>query len=319
MTPFDKLSALSAVFVFSVSAVWANDIPGPPCLPNESRAGTVFERSQQQNTSFIVHLTDADGHPIGPAAGIALPGTNIPGGGTVASLNVNQPGTPNNVNQPGACDAWNETILPNRGNGNGGNGVGGTGTGQPGSGLGGVGGTPTTPWSSLQIENYIFDPNQNVWRMYNIWTSVNQSIPNGSVLLLPDLYAADGSGLINQELYGLVNLDVLLGSAVCALNICQSPFSLGQTFTVAGGQVAGLPGMFFSTNPWTFTPAGGFVAPGGNYSGSAQVVTQHELPSVPEPGTLGLFGIGVLGLFGLKATLRTKWRSFRGRSTIRLR
>jgi hypothetical protein len=213
-------------------------------------------------------------------------------------LNVNQPGTPNNVNQPGACDAWNETIKAKPGNGNGGAGpgvgVGGSGTGQPGSGVGGVGGTPTTPQSSLQLESYRFNPVNNIWVLYNIWTNVNLSLPAGSFLVIPDLYATDAAGnLINQELYGLVNLDVYLNNVSCNLNQCQEPFSLNDTFDIVNGQAAGLPGMFFSTNPWTFTPAGGFVDP-GDYTGSALVDSEHLVPSVPEPNSLILLGLGLL-------------------------
>ena len=92
MTSFTKISALSAVFVFSVSvsAVWANDIPGPPCLPGETRSGWVFERSQVPNTNFVVHLTDSAGGPVGPAAGIPLAGTNVPGDGSQAALPGNR-------------------------------------------------------------------------------------------------------------------------------------------------------------------------------------------------------------------------------------
>jgi hypothetical protein len=295
-----RVFAFSAIFIFSASAASANVLTGPPCQPGETRSGWVYEASKVPNTNFIVHLTDSGGGPVGPAGGIPLQGMNVPGDGSVARLPVNQPGVPGNVNQPGACDAWNETILPNPGNGNGGNGpgvgVGGSGTGKPGSGVGGNGGTPTTPQSSLQIESYLYDRARNAWVMYNIFTTVDLSLPNGDVLLIPDLYATDSNGdLINQELYGLVNLAAYLENVTCTLNVCKENFNLGDTFTVVAGEVAGLPGMYFSTNPWTFTPAGGWVDP-GDYSGTVIAITDHGVPSVPESSTWAMMLAGFAGL-----------------------
>lgn len=299
MTKAACVLAFAAALTISASAS-ANVLPGPPCAPGETRSGWVYEASRVPNTNFIVHLTDSGGGPVGPAAGIPLAGMNVPGDGSVARLPVNQPGVPGNVNQPGACDAWNETILPNPGNGNGGAGpgvgVGGSGTGKPGSGVGGNGGTPTTPQSSLQIEAYLFDPVKGIWILYNIWAIVSLNIPLGDILLLPDLYATDVNGdLINQELYGLVNLDVYLDNVTCALGICKENFNLGDVFTVVNGEIAGLPGMFFSHNPWTFTPGGGFVDP-GDYSGTVIAITDHGVPSAAEPSTWAMLLAGFGGL-----------------------
>jgi hypothetical protein len=134
--------------------------------------------------------------------------------------------------------------------------------------------------------------------MYNIWTTVDLSLPNGDLLVIPDLYASDSGGLINEELYGLVNLSVYLNSVVCNGTICEVPFTQGETFNIVNGQTALLPGMMFSTDPWTFTPAGGFMDPGA-YNGQATQVTQHDLPSMPEPGSSWLLGAGFAAIFGL--------------------
>lgn len=300
MSSLARVFAFSALLAISASAASASVVFGPPCGANETRSGWVYEASKVPNTNFIVHLTTGTGKPVGPAAGIMLQGMNVPGDGSVARLPVNQPGVPGNVQQPGACDAWNETILPNPGNGNGGNGpgvgVGGSGTGQPGSGVGGNGGTPATPQSSLQIELYLYDPATNEWVMYNIFTTVDLTLPNGDTLLIPDLYATDSAGdLINMELYGLVDLGVYLENVTCTLGICKENFNLGDTFTVVDGEVAGLPGMYFSFNPWTFTPEGGWVDP-GDYSGTVIAITQHGVPSIPEPSTWAMMAAGFAGL-----------------------
>jgi hypothetical protein len=308
MASLAKTLAISALVTFSVSTAWAGG-GGPPCQPGEQRSGFVREASPQQNTSFIVHLTLANGDPTGPAGGIPLPGHNVAGDGSVASLSVNQPGVPGNVNVPGACDVWNETILNQPGNGNGGAGpgvgVGGSGTGVPGSGVGGDGGTPSTPQSSEQIEAFLLDPTTQKYILYNVFTAVNLNVPLGDMLVIPDLYAADSTGaLINQELYGLVDLFTYMANATCSNGICEEPFTPGEAFTAVGGAVSGLPGLFFSNNPWTFTPDNGFVDP-GDYSGEVIAVTQHVFPSVPEPATWLMFLLGLAGS-GLATSLRRK-------------
>jgi hypothetical protein len=236
-------------------------------------------------------MTLPNGKPAGNP--IMLPGHNVPGDGSVASQSINQPGVPGNVNVPGACDVWNETILNQPGNGNGGA---GPGMGVGGSGVGGDGPTPTTPQSSLQIEAFLLDPASQKYILYNVFTAVNLNVPNGDTLVIPDLYAADQTGaLINQELYGLVDLFTYMANATCSGGVCEEPFTPGQTFVAVNGDVAGLPGIFLSNNPWTFTPDDGFVDP-GNYSGQVIALTQHIFPSVPEPATWAMMLIGFTAL-----------------------
>jgi hypothetical protein len=287
MTSLSKMAVLSTLCALPLSA---SDQHGPPCTgPNDTRSGIIMEHSAQQNTDFTVFISNSTGAVI---ATIPLLGMNVAGDGSVAQQPVNMPGMPGNVNVPGGCDAWNQTGLPNPGNGNG-----GAGPGVPvgGSGPSGTGPAPSTPTSSLQIESYGLV--NGVWMMYSPFTEVDLSIQTGDVLMIPDLYATDSNGnLINEELYGLVNVDTYLPGTTCTLSICEVPYTLGETFNIVNGAVAGLPGMLFSTSPWVFSSTTGFTDPGGNYTGSAEVISEHGLESIPEPSAAVLLGTGLLAM-----------------------
>jgi hypothetical protein len=225
----------------------------------------VTEHSREPNTTFIIHLTDFDYQDI---AGADIHPPSIPdghGGTTINPVTV--------AAMPGLCDARNTTIKP------------------PAGGGGGAGG----PMSDLSIESYVIDPKTGKTVLHNIWGTINAQLGNFRTVAIPDLYALDANGdLINgNTLYSLVNLDVYIGA--------MPTFTEGQVFTVVNGQVAGLPGMFFSTTPFTFDPMTGFSDP--PYSGQAVAETQHDFDSVPEPAAWALL---VLGLSVVGAALRRR-------------
>jgi PEP-CTERM motif len=169
-----------------------------------------------------------------------------------------------------ACDAWNETVIPKQPNGGGGGGG----------------------KSSLRIERVQFDPGLGIYQLFSVF---DPTAPFEYVWI-PDLYAADANGLIdpNGILYSLVDLTQYVPTML--------PFSLGQQFNVVNGVVAGLSGMKFATGDFTFDPATGFTG-GTPYTGIAVAETAHVFPSVPEPETLTLLGIGA-ALIAVKRSFR---------------
>jgi hypothetical protein len=98
-----------------------------------------------------------------------------------------------------------------------------------------------------------------------------------------------------DTLYSLVDLQQFL--------LAPPSFSMSDHFAIVNGTVAGLPGMWFSTTPFTFSPGGGFTPSSmallstGGFSGDGVVDAIHTLSSSPEPGTwaLMLAGFGAVG------------------------
>jgi hypothetical protein len=219
-------------------------------MPGESRAAHITEFSRRPNANFIVHLTDWQGLATG--APIPLPGVNIGGDGSTASLDIPV--------AAGACDAWNETVIPAQPNGG-----------------GGPGGK-----SSLRIERVQFNAILGQFQLFSVY---DFTVPF-QFIFIPDLYAADVNGNIdpNGILFSLVDLTQYVTA--------PPVFTLGQQFNVVGGLVAGLPGMRFATGDFTFNPATGFTG-GTPYNGIAVAETEHVLPSVPEPTTIALISTGL--------------------------
>lgn len=257
---------------------FANVLPGPPCRIGESREGDVYEYSKFQNANFVVHLTDWAGNNLGP--GIPLQGINVPGNGSVAKLHVPK--------AAGACDAWNETILPP------------PGPGGPPPGPGGPGNPPGGK-ASLRIESLILNPNINEWEMYNIFDTVQFYSGLGNPFEIPDLYAdTNGDGAIDDGdvLYGWVNLWQYIPTA--------PKFSLGDEFTLTNGQITAIngvstngpvPGIWFGTTDFCYDPtaANGFDCD-PPYSGTTYAYTNHSLTATPEPLAITLFGVGCVGI-----------------------
>jgi hypothetical protein len=258
------LTLATGVFVFSGMGLGLAQAGitdgGPPCENGGARAGFVVEHSSVPGAQFIIHTTDFGYNNI-PGGDINPIGVPDGHGGTTT--------IPEYVDVPGVCDVRNETIFPN---------------GIPGGG--GGGGIGAGASADLSIESYVVDPTTGKYVLLNIFNAIALNVPSG-VLAIPDLYAVDSNGnlIANTELYSLVNL----------LDYEASPpsFTFGENLTVVNGVVAGLPGMYFSTDPFTFDPNTGFSDP--PYSGNAIVYTDHTL-TTPEPSTWAMMLIGFAGL-----------------------
>ena len=146
--------------------------------------------------------------------------------------------------------------------------------------------------ADVMIEAVAFDPNTGSLFINNIFSVIAEHVGLNASIFVPDMFAdTNGNGTIGQGdvLYSVVDLYKYLGSA--------SPFSVGQTFNIVDGVASGLPGMMFSTTPFTFDPSIGFVG-GTLFNGVGQADTLHDMQALPTPSTLALLGASVLGLIG---------------------
>lgn len=137
--------------------------------------------------------------------------------------------------------------------------------------------------SDLQIESLVKDSSTGQVLLESIFGRLSEEV-GMSIVPIPDLYASSG-----QTLYSLVDLHQYLQAV--------PSFTFGEQFTITNGQSDALPGMLFSTTPFTYDPSSptGFDDP--PYSGDATADSMHAIQSTPEPSTITLLGLGTLGLF----------------------
>ena len=153
--------------------------------------------------------------------------------------------------------------------------------------------------ADLSIESFSFDPITSQFVMENIFKTIADKEGYGVEVPIPDLFAdTNGDGMLGagDDLYSLVNLSVYLESI--------PTFSMGDSFTVVDGAVSGLPGMMFSTTPFTFDPSTGFA--GTPYSGPAVVEAIHLPSAISEPPAIGLLGSSLFGVIGYRIARRRR-------------
>jgi len=141
--------------------------------------------------------------------------------------------------------------------------------------------------SDLSIESVLFDPESGTYELVNVFGTLADRQITYEVRI-PDLFGdTDNNGILGEGdvLYSLVDLNIYLNSI--------PSFSLGNSFTIANGTTSALPGMSFSTTPFDFDPGTGFS--GTPYSGTAVAEGEHGVTVIPEPNTVALLGIGLLG------------------------
>jgi hypothetical protein len=157
--------------------------------------------------------------------------------------------------------------------------------------------------SNLSIEAVVPDPTTGGFGIANIFGVLASKVGLETAVPIPDLFAdTNGDGVLGTDdiLYSVVDLNVYLLSI--------PTFTLGQAFDIVAGLVAELPGMQFSSTPFSFDPAtGAFNGTPVTIPGFADAL--HDPEAVPEPSTWSLLAAG----FTLLAFLG--WRDVRARSS----
>jgi hypothetical protein len=152
--------------------------------------------------------------------------------------------------------------------------------------------------SDLSIEAVVFDAATGKFETANIFDTLANQVGLNKVVSIPDLYAdTDGNGVLETGdiLYSVVDLNTYLSSI--------PSFSLGQTFNIVDGTVAGLPGMQFSSTPFSFDQGTG-DSTGTPVTLLGIAEAQHDPEAaIPEPSTWSLLALG----FSVLALLRTRF------------
>jgi hypothetical protein len=141
--------------------------------------------------------------------------------------------------------------------------------------------------AQIDIESTSQDPASGEYQLDNIFgvLAANRGFETVSIPLLFGDTNADGElGGSGDLLYNLVDLRLYLGAPPI--------FNSGDIFTISNGTASALPGMLFSTSPFTFNSLTGFS--GTPYSGTAYVGGELSAAAVPELGTLALVGTFML-------------------------
>lgn len=266
--PSGVLSALLCSLLWTQPS-GAGSNSGPPCRPGEVRGGTVYEYSPHLGVDFTVQLTDSAGLPLG--APIRLIGQPAPIGGTQASLRVS---TSSN-----ACDAINTTVRRLT--------------------AGGGGGGDEFATAVLWLETIYYDLDKKEYYLGDIFETIYTIFGPGVRVRIPDLYAdTNGDGHIGDDdiLYSLVDLAEYL--------IDVPTFDFGNTYVITDGKTVGLPGMYFSTTDFVFSPTSDMGFDYTPYTGTGEVMTDHALEA-PAPASFALL-VGGLALLGAARNARKR-------------
>lgn len=166
--------------------------------------------------------------------------------------------------------------------------------------------------SDLDLESLVVDPVTNQVLFEGLFARIAIELGTSVEVQIPDLYAdTDGNGQLGPGdlLYSLVDLHQYLQDV--------PTFSLGDSFSIVNGQVDALPGMLFSTSPFTYDPSSAIGFRFTPYDGDGLAESLHGLQAVPEPPYMFYFGVGVVALLGGRRTFRhrgpdrLRWRRLR--------
>jgi hypothetical protein len=146
--------------------------------------------------------------------------------------------------------------------------------------------------SQLYIESVFFDSSSGTYILDGVADLIFQMYGDDVSIFVPDLYGdTNGNGQMDSDdlLYSLVDLRQFL------LN--PPSFDPLQTYSVVNGRVAGLPGMKFSTTPFSFSSGSGWDD-GTPFTGGGTELSLHEavVPAAPSACVLcvALWSSGLL-------------------------
>jgi hypothetical protein len=241
---------------------------GPPPIPCSERPGVIQEVSMNPAT-FTVSITDADGNVRVPQPkGFPASHAGVRGDDGRYRWVFDIPATIGL-----SCDALNSTMLSKK-------------DAPPPGDIPSEGGEV----ADLYLEAIVFDATTGAYSLEDFFGRLAADVGVGVEIPIPDLYAdTNGDGVLDSGdvLYSLDDINKYLAAA--------PTFALGDTFSVNDGAVAGLPGMMFSTTPFSFDPSTGF-SPGTPYTGLAEAETEHLPAAVAEPDKWVLMSIALGGL-----------------------
>jgi len=269
----DKFSFLRAISRLLLGTLVCSAYPlqamagGGGTIPCGSAPGIVQEASINP-ASFTVYITSASGKVMVPQPkGFPAAGVGVLAADGLYRRNFNVPAF------PFACDIKNRTMPSKK-------------DAPPPGGITSEGGE----LADLDLEALVFDATTDTYSLEDFFGRLRADVGEYVEIAIPDLYAdTNGDGVLDSgdELYSLVDINKYLAAV--------PTFALGDIFSVNDGTVAGLPGMMFSTTPFSFDPATGFSSD-SPYTGLAEAETEHLPEAVPEPSTWVLMSIALGGL-----------------------
>ena len=284
MKPLRCISIAGVLGLVAILAGQAQAAPSPAGRPGQPGGGQIPQDPKQWNkggtvretamngafTDFTVWPTDPQGNPI---AGADSTGGTWP----KTAKNVRHGESRDFVFPPGkiggqdVADYFQKSRIHNR----------------PNNKDGRLDAEFGTNW--LYIESVYFDTQTNSYYMDGVFDLLHAMYGDNVFVHIPDLFAdTNGSGGLDEadELYSLVDLRQFLPN--------PPDFGDNQAYTIVNGHVAGLPGMKFSTTPFSFSSSTGWDD-GTPFTGEGVTYSYHSIES-PEPAALSLLVLGCLML-----------------------
>ena len=163
--------------------------------------------------------------------------------------------------------------------------------------------------ADLSIESVLKDPTTGQFALANVFGTLAERLGLNTVVSVPDLFAdTNGDGKLGpgDDLYSLVDMNTYLNKI--------PTFTLGEDFSIVDGTSADLPGMTFSTTPFSFDPSTGFT--GTPYTGTGTANAGHDVSAIPEPSPLATGSLAAAALTAAARLGRRRPSPVAGRTPV---